>query len=276
MRSQVIMKDPLTKLIWSNLICEYRKHGIQLLRTPSSRADPIAVLLSITTGCVFLVLILYTYLHVRRKAVSGEKAATMAKMGFSFRLNRSETDTSGMPTKPAAASNMRSISYDRSLIARFLVFFALSNVLQVCLILYYMFAFDRYMGLMDQGAPDYSLHYTLDDLALTMPGVSSGLILFIVFGTTAPFRREYKKWLQPCRRKCQGREGPIMVAPLDSINAANNEALPPRRRSFDEGENDMADEFERRSSTSSTWELPPMDFDEFSAKEVLPRSALEQ
>lgn len=242
--------------------------------TIQAKLTSFAVLLSITTGCVFLVLILYTYVHVHHKAISTDKSGPVTKMDFSFRVIRSETDSSGLPTKPAPASNMRSISYDRWLIARFLVCFALSNLLQVCLILYYMFVFDRNTGLTLQSGPDYSLHYTLDDLALTMPGVSSGLIIFIVFGTTAPFRREYRKWLQPCRRKCQGRDGPIMVAPLGSIRAANNEALPSRRRSFDEEEYNVVNEAGSRSSTSSTWELPPMDFDEFSENEVLPRPAL--
>lgn len=200
----------------------------------------------------------------------------MPNMDISFRVNRSGTDNSGMPTKPATASNMRSMSYDRWLIARFLVCFALSNALQVCLISYYILMFDRNTLLLSQQGPDYSLQYTLDDLAITMSSVSSGLIIFIVFGTTAPFRREYKKWLHPGRRKCQGRDGPIMVAPLHSINAANNQALSNWRRPFDEGNEEeegdsMTTASGRRSSASSTWEIPPMHFDEFSEKEVLPR-----
>jgi hypothetical protein len=200
----------------------------------------------------------------------------MSTVKFSFRLDRGERE-SGMPTKPAPANNMRSISYDRWLIARFLICFFLSNVLQVCLIIYYMLSFDRNTVLAVQAGPDYSLRHTLDDLGITMPGVSSGLLIFIVFGTTAPFRREYKKWLQPCRRKCQRRDGPIMVAPLDLINAGKQEALSGRRRSFDEeGHGEMVSDSGGRSSASSTWELPPMDFDEFSEKQVLPRSVLEE
>ena len=65
-----------------------------------------------------------------------------------------------------------------------------------------------------------------------------------------------------------------MVAPLCSIHAANNEAVPSRRRSFDEEGTDSINEPSHRSSTSTIWELPPMDFDEFSEKEVLPRSQL--
>lgn len=231
-------------------------------------------MVSTTVGCIFLVLILYTYIHVHRRAVSNKNSGPMANMDVSFRINRSETDTSGMPTKPAPASDMRNMSYDRWLIARFLVCFFLTNVLQVCLIIYYMFTFDRNTSLTVQSGPDYSLHYAIDDLGITMPGVTSGLLIFIVFGTTAPFRREYRKWLQPCRRKCQGRDGPIMVAPLDSINVANNETIPGRMRSFDEEGYNAVHESRRTSSVSSTWELPPMDFDEFSEKEVLPRSPL--
>jgi len=233
----------------------------------------LAVLFSTTAGSVFLVLILYTYMHVRRKAVIGKTPGPVPNVEVSFRFNRSETNVSVMPTKPAPACDMRSISYDRWLIARFLVCFALSNALQVCLIVFYMTVYDRNIELAKQSGPNYSVHRTLEDLALSIPGVSLGLLIFVVFGTTAPFRREYKKWLQPCRRKCQGREGPIMIAPLDSVDAGGNEALPDGRRRFDEETAPMASTSQARNSVSTIWELPPIDFDECSEKEVLPRPA---
>jgi hypothetical protein len=232
------------------------------------------VLFSTTAGSVFLVLILYTYIHVSRNAVSDKRAGPVPNVEVSFRFNRSETSVSPMPTKPAPACDMRSISYDRWLIARFLVCFALSNALQVCLIVFYMTVYDRNTELAKQSGPNYSVHRTLEDLALSIPGVSLGLLIFLVFGTTAPFRREYKKWLQPCRRKCQGREGPIMIAPLDSVNADGNEALSDRRRRVDEETATMASASQARNSVSTIWELPPIDFDEFSEKEILPRSEL--
>ena len=198
----------------------------------------------------------------------------MPNMDFSFRMNRRASDASEMPTKPASANDMRSIAYDRWLIARFLVCFALSNGLQVCLILYYQFVCDRNTGLADRDGPDYSLSTTLKELALSIPGVSLGLLIFIVFGTTAPFRREYRKWFQPCKRKRQGRDGPIMVTRLGSVNAANNELHSGQMRTMVEERSASVDNFERRNSFSSTWELPPIDLDGFSEKEVLPGSAL--
>jgi hypothetical protein len=204
-----------------------------------------------------------------------KSSGPVPNLDVSFRVDRSDTDTSRMPTKPAAPSHMRSITYDRWLIARFLICFGLSNVLWICLILYYMFLFDRNADLAREGGPDYSLHHTLDDIGLSMPGVSSGLLIFIVFGTTAPFRREYRKWLQPCRRRIQGRHGPIMVAPLDSVNAGSDEALTGQGVSFEQDASRTVEDSGRRFSSSSAWELPPMDFDEFSEKEIIPRSSLE-
>lgn len=231
-------------------------------------------MLSTTVGCVFLVLILCTYVHVHRKVASCKHTGPLSTLSFTFRVNRGETD-SGMPTKPAPACNMRSISYDRWLIARFLLCFLISNVLQVCLIIMYVVKVNRNSVLAVQAGPDYSLRYTLDDLAMVMPCVSSGLLIFIVFGTTAPFRREYRSWFQPCRRKRQGRDGPIMVAPLDSVNVARKETLSSHRRSLDDVDDTVTvGQSEGRSSVSSTSEIPPMDFDEFSEKEVSPRSTL--
>lgn len=230
-------------------------------------------MVSTTVGCVFLVLILCTYVHVHRKVASCKYTGPLSTLSLTFRVNRGETD-SGMPTKPAPACNMRSISYDRWLIARFLICFFLLNILLLCLIIFYMIKFVHHTVLVVQAGPDYSLRHTLDDLAIAMPGVSLGLLIFIVFGTTAPFRREYRNWFQPCKRKRQGRDGPIMVAPLDSVNVARKETLSARRRSLDAEETATVGQSERRSFVSSTREIPPMDFDEFSEKEVIPRSTL--
>ncbi|ERF71206.1 hypothetical protein EPUS_07889 [Endocarpon pusillum Z07020] len=251
MRSQLIKKDPVIKLIWSNLI----------------------LLASTTAGSIFLILILYTYIHVHRKAAT-KKPGPMPNMDFSFRMNRRASDASEMPTKPAPATDMRSIAYDRWLIARFLVCFGLSNGLQVCLIVYYYHVSARNTELADRGGPDYTLSSTLKELALSIPGVSLGLLIFIVFGTTAPFRREYRKWFQPCKRKRQGRDGPIMVTRLGSVNAANNELHSGQMRTAVEESSIGVDDLERRNSFSSTWQLPPIDLDGFSEKEVFPRSAL--
>lgn len=74
-----------------------------------------------------------------------------------------------MPTKPTPASNMRSISLDRWLIARFLVCFAVSDVLQVCFMLYYMEIFDCNIALAVESGPDYSFNSTLKELAIEHP-----------------------------------------------------------------------------------------------------------
>lgn len=177
-------------------------------------------------------------------------------------MNRRASDTSEMPTKPAPANDMRSIAYDRWLIARFLVCFALSNGLQVCLIVYYYFVSVRNTELAGRDGPDYTLSSTQTELALSIPGVSLGLLIFIVFGTTARCRREYRRWFQPCKRKRQGRDGPIMVTRLGSVSGVVEE------RSAG------VENLERRNSFLSTWQLPPIDLDGFSEKDVLPRSAL--
>ena len=92
--------------------------------------------------------------------------------------------------------------------------------------LYYMIVFDRNTDLAAQANTDYSVKNTLIDLAISIHGVSSGLLVFLVFGTIAPCRGEDNSWLQPCGRRCQGCDGLI---PLDSIDAFN-------RRTFDAGD----------------------------------------
>lgn len=231
------------------------------------------MLLSSSAGCVFIVLILHRYIHARRKAVSPPKPRPIPNVGVTFHVNRRGTDNA-VPTRPALATNMQSLSCDRWLIVRFLVCFAITNLLQVSLVIYHMLNFDRYKVILEQGEPDYSVKSVLDEVAITMPGVSTGLLIFVIFGTTAPFRREYREWLQPCRRRHQGRHGPIMVVPLISVNAANSEvrpeARPDRTRSVGVERIGSIGELSNWSSTSSIWGLPPLDFDDFSDMEGFP------
>lgn len=149
-------------------------------------------------------LILLSYIHVRHKVVASEKAAS--KFQFSFRLEPNDSDqasTVGSTSRPhPAVESMRSVTYDRWLIARFLTSFAASNVMQSTVIIYYVLLYRRTGMLIEQNGPDYSMKTNLTDLAITMPSVSSGLLIFIVFGTTAPFRRVYTRWItcQSCRK----------------------------------------------------------------------------
>lgn len=222
-----------------------------------------AVILSTTTGSVFCVLIVTTYIHVRRKATHQTRAGLAAPLDVSFRVTRSGSQDSDMPTKPIQSSNIRSMSYDRWLIARFLICFAISNVFQLSVIIWYVLSYRTTAAVLEQGEPDYSLESTLKYLAITMPGVASGLLIFFVFGTTAQFRSEYKRWLHPLRRKFQGREGPIMVAPLSPNNPSSTNnvepSLPPTNAESGYTTNQEAGQ---RGSSNSTWQLPPFGFEE--------------
>ena len=251
------MRSPVRKFIWTNIV----------------------LMISITIGSVFVILILYKYIHVNRQVDANRKQGSKPKLSVTFRLIRRETDPDGMPTKPASATDMKSMCCDRWLIVRFLICFALSDVLQVCVVIYYYLLYQRTMELAQRDGPDYRIGFTNEELAITIPGVVSGFGIFMVFGTTAPLRTQYKQWFQSCRRTLQGRHGPIMVAPLESVSTpemvhANGEAHPGQPMSIGEQDSRTSSR-DTRMSSRSAWQIPPITFDdEFTEKEVLPPSSV--
>jgi hypothetical protein len=180
------------------------------LQLEKAKTDSSTVIISTSVGSIFLALILASYIHVRHKVASNEKAAT--KVEFSFRLEPHDPSSAAPASRShPAVESMRSVTYDRWLIARFLTSFAASNVMQSTVIIYYILLYRRNGMLVKQDGPDYSMKTNIADLAITMPSVSSGLLIFIVFGTTAPYRRVYKSWItcRSCRKgKSRSQEDP--------------------------------------------------------------------
>lgn len=134
-RADFVGQNVVFKLVWSNLICEHNRILVLIL-VEKRRADLLSVIFCVSIGSIFVVLILYNYVRVHRNVASSESSGHKGLVQLSFRRKRSKTN-SRIVSEPAPSMSMRSESYDRWLIARFLCCFALSNVMQASVIVYY-------------------------------------------------------------------------------------------------------------------------------------------
>lgn len=80
-----------------------------------------------------------------------------------------------------------------------------TSIMQIYLI-YYSIA--RYLGSRSDAKNaklDLSAGSAIISIVMFIPGVTLGLLIFIVFGTTGPFRRDYARWARIVVCTCLGR-----------------------------------------------------------------------
>lgn len=80
-----------------------------------------------------------------------------------------------------------------------------NSIMQIYLI-YYSIA--RYLGSRADAKNaklDLSAGSAMVSIVMFIPGVTLGLLIFIVFGTTGPFRRDYARWARHIVSSCLGR-----------------------------------------------------------------------
>lgn len=141
----------------------------------------VLVLVSLLGGSIFLVLTLYKFIEARRFIAgtsSGSDAAHTA------------TATG------VAAEHHLSIrrSSDRWLIIRFTIAFILLSVFEVCQILFEVVAYNNNKKAEASTDPDYSVTGALSDIGQFVPAVTASLVAFLVWATTAPFRKQLVIW----------------------------------------------------------------------------------
>ncbi|RAL58557.1 hypothetical protein DID88_003333 [Monilinia fructigena] len=87
-------------------------------------------------------------------------------------------------------STRRSL-YDRALITRFTIGFVILLALEVALIVFSIYSERNFQRLAKSSSPDFSISGCITDIILFMPGVTTSLLVFLVFGT-AKSSRQYK------------------------------------------------------------------------------------
>ncbi|ETS79463.1 hypothetical protein PFICI_09316 [Pestalotiopsis fici W106-1] len=170
---------------------------ISLLQLPSVRSSftgflvvaNINMILSLTLGALLLLAILIKYIHTRRQFLS-----------WNVQYGNSTKSSQG---RRRAASNRQSVIserprsiYDQWLMTRFAITFIMLSIFELFLI---MFQVSSARTTIPADAPDLSADKAKSDFVLFMPGCLPGVLLFVVFGTTTPFRDHMRKTFLPKR-----------------------------------------------------------------------------
>ncbi|KAK9417536.1 hypothetical protein SUNI508_08687 [Seiridium unicorne] len=174
---------------------------ISLLRVPSVLNNftafiivaNINMMISLTLGAVLLLFILGKYIHTRRQLLSWN-----VQYGNSTRSQTQSQVRSGHASRSSVGNVSRRSSsiYDRWLMTRFAITFVMLSIFELFLILFQVSS--TRITIPDQ-APDLSAAKAQSDFVLFMPGCLPSVLLFVVFGTTTPFREHMKKTFLPKR-----------------------------------------------------------------------------
>ncbi|KAF2083366.1 hypothetical protein K490DRAFT_69884 [Saccharata proteae CBS 121410] len=157
----------------------------------------------LTLGSMLVLAVLYKYL-LSREIFKRIFAATSSMTSGSTSRNATSTTASG----PTSRS-----STDKWLIVRFGVIMAILLIFEAAVIVYELVNFRRNQQETStpDPAPDLSMEQTRVDLIQYIPGAAPPIIAFLVFGTTATFRKEYAKAFRRifcCMNRSRGRKAP--------------------------------------------------------------------
>ncbi|ROT40813.1 hypothetical protein SODALDRAFT_272888 [Sodiomyces alkalinus F11] len=169
---------------------------ILLLRIPAVQDNfiifillaDLPLMLSLFFGLILMLLILARYVHSKRKFLNWTNG--VGGSGSNGSALNSNTPQ-GFPQKKKS----RSI-YDRWLLVRFTIGFVALSIFEVTNTLFQITAITNKDNDVEATEPDLSAERAKSSWIFFMPGVTPGLFIFIVFGTTTPLRRYmYEKFV---------------------------------------------------------------------------------
>ncbi|KAI5198298.1 hypothetical protein E4T39_06830 [Aureobasidium subglaciale] len=144
----------------------------------------------------------------RSRAMESAAAQSQMQSNMHSQLqsNIDQTGGSQLPArKPAPAPRKNDSMYDKWLLIRFCICFVLLCIMQIYLIYYSIARYFASAANSKTAKLDLSAGAAQISLIMFIPGVTLGLLIFIVFGTTGPFRRDYATWARFLVSGCGGR-----------------------------------------------------------------------
>ncbi|KAI0181673.1 hypothetical protein GGR52DRAFT_584061 [Hypoxylon sp. FL1284] len=156
------------------------------------------MMISLTFGTVLLMAILGKYIWTRHQLLSWN-----ARYLFSRREHEVDGEIINVLDR---GDGTRRATYDRWLVLRFSIGFVVLAVFQLITILSEVSQLSNHTKEKLGDAPDLSAGKAKHDFLLFMPGVSTSLLVFIVFGTTRTFRKTMYKTFIPKRLQTHSSE----------------------------------------------------------------------
>ncbi|KAL2209794.1 hypothetical protein CC79DRAFT_1380030 [Sarocladium strictum] len=191
---------------------------ILLLRIPQIQENfvvfiliaDLPLMLSLLCGCILMLMIVGRYVQSRRRFLhwSDNVGNSASNMGTSS--NNNTNSGSGKTTLtsslPHANGKQHRNMWDRWLLVRFTIAFLCLSVFEVTNTLFQVMAVTNRDHDAKSSAPDLSAERAKTTWLFFMPGVTPGLFIFIVFGTTTPLRKYMHETLVPKRWQRQHRK----------------------------------------------------------------------
>ncbi|KAL8348867.1 hypothetical protein RB601_002207 [Gaeumannomyces tritici] len=187
---------------------------ILLLRIPQVQASfvvfillaDLPLMLSLLFGCALMLVIFARYVRSKRKFLhwAPDNSYPAGGGGGSSTLE-SGIGTTTTQTRDGQPPRKQGI-WDRWLMVRFTIAFAALGIFQVTNTLFQIMAVTNATADLGAQEPDLSAGRAAGAWIFFMPGVTPGLFIFIIFGTTAPLRTYMWETLVPARWRGDGAE----------------------------------------------------------------------
>lgn len=139
---------------------------------------------ALVIGSIMMIAISFRYVHSRHRFAS---------------LQNSSHASSSNNTPTTAQPVVAKIRIDKSLLLRFTIAFLIITAFEVSIISFEFMRRRNARALAQHEEPDFSSASTVNEILQFMPGVTAGLLCFLVFGTTAQFRKKYVEAFRSAR-----------------------------------------------------------------------------
>ncbi|OTA57962.1 hypothetical protein K449DRAFT_374214 [Hypoxylon sp. EC38] len=210
---------------------------LRLSAVQSSRAGFLVlanfnIMISLTFGSILLIAILIKYIYARHRLVSWNAR---------YLFSRRSQETDGEILNVLDRGDGRQSIYDRWLVLRFSIAFVVLAVFQLITILLEISQLSHHTKEKIGEAPNLSAEKAKNDFLLFLPGVSTSLLVFIVFGTTRTCRKTIYKTFIPRRfqKKPAAAEPGTATIPLERVREDEGSGQEDSRGASDEGPSDI-------------------------------------
>ncbi|KAH8677573.1 hypothetical protein BX600DRAFT_131645 [Xylariales sp. PMI_506] len=174
----------------------------------------ITMLFSLSVGAVLMLTILGKYIHTRRAFLSWN-----VQYGKSSNTKQQSQQAGNHYTSAPRSTKKSSSIYDRWLMVRFTIAFVMLGVFELVIILFQLNSARNTSSGNTTAAPDLSAAKASSDFVSFMPGCVPGVLVFIVFGTSRPFREHMAKTFIPKRFRNEKPKSDAIVANVYSSQA---------------------------------------------------------
>ncbi|KAK7946677.1 uncharacterized protein PG986_010998 [Apiospora aurea] len=225
----------------------------------------VVLMISLAGGCGFMLAILLRYIRSRRQLLGWDVQYGAASGSFGFSASRSQSQ--GQKRRGASRG-----TYDRWLMTRFSIAFVILSIFELSNMLFQFAGMQNSNKDALRSSPDISVERA-KETAVLFPS----FLIFIVFGTTAPFRKHmYRTFVPKCwqrqeveRNRTVPRQGSQHAAAPNAQNAVptlpRERAVPldrpmkiPQKREFPLRDLEKGRSIEPRTSSDDEWPILPI------------------